>query len=64
MQVSVPYYPYPVPMGAAARAGSPTGAPATGGAGAPGSSPAVCPAEAPCPSFSTYTTVTVTWAIS
>jgi hypothetical protein len=67
MQVSAPYYPYPLPVGAAAgRAGS---APSVGGTlAAPGGSVSAvpCPDGSQCPGYpgvSTYATVTITWAI-
>jgi Protein of unknown function (DUF541) len=74
MQVSAPYYPHPLPPGAAAgRAACITGAP--GATGAPGVSasagagtPAVsCPDLSQCPGYpcvSTYASVTITWAIA
>ncbi len=67
MEVSTPYYPYPIPLGAA-RAGSATGAPAAPGvSGAPGSGAptSVCPTDSQCPYpvVNTYASVTVTWAI-
>jgi Protein of unknown function (DUF541) len=77
MQVSAPYYPYPLPMGAAAgRASCVTGAPgATGATGAPGASGSggAGPSAVPCsdlsqcpgyPCVSTYASVTITWAIA
>jgi Protein of unknown function (DUF541) len=68
VDVSVPGYAYPLPMGAAARAGALCSTPcASGVTGAATSSgpTAACPAGAMCayPSASTYATVTITWAI-
>jgi hypothetical protein len=66
MQVSVPSYPYPIPMGAASAPNAASAA--TGVSGAADSSPpsTACPAGSPClyPGISVYATVTVTWAIS
>jgi hypothetical protein len=67
IDVSAPYYPYPVPFGAAG-AGSATGAPAAPGvSGAPGSGAPTssCPtgSQCPYPVVNTYASVTVTWAI-
>jgi hypothetical protein len=68
IEVSTPYYPYPIPLGAA-RAGNTTNPPpATGASGAPGSGAPTpeCPAGSECayPAATTYASVTVTWAIS
>ncbi len=68
VDVSVPGYPYPLPMGAAASAGIPSRTPAAPGAnGAAQTSGPIttCPADSPCayPGASTYATVTITWAI-
>jgi hypothetical protein len=67
IEVSTPYYPYPIPFGAA-RAGSTTAPPAARGAGgAPGSGAptSACPmgSQCPYPVVSSYASVTVTWAI-
>jgi Protein of unknown function (DUF541) len=66
MDVSVPYGPYPLPMGAAAsnQRASPA-APGVKGAPSSGGSATMCPAGGPCPNpgFGIYATVTVTWAI-
>jgi hypothetical protein len=68
VDVFAPGYRYPLPMGAAAKAGISGGTPAApGGNGAASSAwpiPA-CPAGAMCayPGASTYATVTITWAI-
>ena len=67
IEVSAPYYPYPVPFGAAV-AGSATGVPAAPGvSGAPGSGAPTssCPTGSRCPYpvVNTYASVTVTWAI-
>lgn len=58
IEVSAPYYPYPLPLGAAGAA-SPSAAP---GAGGPISA---CPTGSRCPypGVSTYASVSVTWAI-
>jgi hypothetical protein len=64
MQVSAPYYRYPLPMGAAAggSAGGSPGATSSGGSGAPA---VMCAVGSPCPypGFGMSVTVTVTWAI-
>jgi hypothetical protein len=65
--VSAPYYPYPLPLGAA-RASSATGAPAAPGvSGVPGSGAptSACPtgSQCPYPVVNIYASVTVTWAI-
>ena len=63
LQVSAPYYPYPLPMGAA---GAATGSSAPGTAAPGANQPAVdCPVNAPCacPAACVSATVTVTWAI-
>lgn len=67
IEVSAPYYPYPLPLGAAG-AGSATGPPAAPGvSGAPGSGAptSVCATRSQCPYpvVNTYASVTVTWAI-
>jgi hypothetical protein len=74
MQISAPYYPYPLPLGAAI--GQASGATGVGGApSAPGWSSASgastsatpCPDGSQCPGYpaaSTYATVTITWAIA
>lgn len=66
--VSVPGYPYPLPIGAAARASLPAGTPgAPDGSGpvSPGGPVPACPAGSPCPypRARNYVTVTITWAI-
>jgi hypothetical protein len=66
--VSAPGYPYPLPMGAAAKAGIPSRTPAaSGGNGAASSAGPIpaCPSGAMCayPGVGTYATVTITWAI-
>jgi hypothetical protein len=68
VDVSVPGYAYPLPMGAAARAGIPCRTPCASGVTgvATSSGPtSACPAGAMCayPGASTYATVTITWAI-
>jgi hypothetical protein len=66
MQLSVPAYPYPIPMGAASAPNAASAA--TGISAAADSSPptTACRAGSPClyPGISVYATVTVTWAIS
>ena len=74
MQVSAPYYPYPLPMGAAGgRAACITGAPGATGtpgvsaSGGTGTSAVPCPGLSQCPGYlcvSTYASVTITWAIA
>ena len=77
MQVSAPYYPYPLPMGAAAGraaciAGAPgatgaTGATGVSASGGAGTSAVPCPDLSQCPGYpcvSTYASVTITWAIT
>jgi hypothetical protein len=68
LQVSAPYYRYPLPMGVAAGR-PPPGASSSGGSASPASpaSPAVMCSEVsscPYPAFGAFVTVTVTWAIS
>jgi len=66
--VSAPGYPYPLPIGAAARAGLPASTPAasngSGAASPEGPTPA-CPAGSTClyPRARIYVMVTITWAI-
>jgi hypothetical protein len=74
MQVSAPYYPYPLPMGAAVGraaciAGAPgaTGATGVSASGGAGTSAVPCPDLSQCPGYpcvSTYASVTITWAIA
>jgi hypothetical protein len=71
MQVSAPYYPYPLAMGTAGgRAGNGTGtpgAPSMGSLAAAGASAVPCPGLSQDPSYpcvSTYASVTITWAIA
>jgi hypothetical protein len=68
IDVSGPSYPYPLPLGAAARAGTPgsTTIASTGsGTASPGGPGRACPVGVPCPypGVSAYATVTITWAI-
>ena len=71
IQISSPYYPYPLAMGAAGGgagngAGTP-GAPSMGSSTAGGASAVPCPGLSQDPSYpcvSTYASVTITWAIA
>jgi hypothetical protein len=67
MQVSAPYYPYPLAVGAAGGvAGNRTGAPSTGSSAAAGASAVPCSGPSRDPGYrcaSTYASVTITWAI-
>jgi len=69
LDVSVPGYPYPIPLGAAARGSVPAGTGVTPGAagaatsGVPVSDCPVTGAKCAYPFASTYATVTITWAI-